>query len=310
MHQFIKQALTGDNQWWKYIVTIFTVFFFIQVGTIPLIYVAYTHAADINEFMLSAQSNFMNLGINSNLFLFWMIFSFVVGLITLFVCVKWIHNRFIKTIITSRNSVDWRRILFGFMVWGFVAVGTILVQINTFPENYEWNFKLVPFLILVGISLLFIPFQTTLEELLFRGYLMQGLGLLFRSSWMPLLITSVGFGLLHGANPEVEKLGSIVMIYYIGTGFMFGITTLMDEGAELAIGMHAANNIIAAVLVTSDWMVFQTEALYKDISEPIVNMEALFPVLVVYPILLLIFAKKYKWNQWSERLFGMFSVEN
>jgi membrane protease YdiL (CAAX protease family) len=196
------------------------------------------------------------------------------------------------------------------MVWGFVAVGTILVQINTFPENYEWNFKLVPFLILVAISLLFIPFQTTLEELLFRGYLMQGLGLLFRSAWMPLLITSVGFGLLHGANPEVQKLGSVVMIYYIGTGFMFGITTLMDEGAELAIGMHAANNIVAAVLVTSDWMVFQTEALYKDISEPIVNMEALFPVLVVYPILLLIFAKKYQWNQWSERLFGMFSVEN
>ena len=88
---------------------------------------------------------------------------------------------------------------------------------------------------------------------------------------------------------------------------MFGITTLMDEGAELAIGMHAANNIIAAMLVTSDWMVFQTDALYKDISEPQVNIEALFPVLVVYPILLLIFAKKYQWNQWSERLFGMVS---
>lgn len=307
MHQFIKQAISGDNQWWKYILTILIVFFFIQIGTIPLIYVAYIHSVDINEFMLSAQTNFMNLGINSNLFLFWMIFSFLVGLIVLFACVKWIHKRTIKTIFTSRNKIDWKRIFFGFAIWGLVAIGTILVQINTFPDNYEWNFKLVPFLILVGISLLFIPFQTTFEELLFRGYLMQGLGLMFRSAWMPLLITSVGFGLLHGANPEVVKLGNIVMIYYIGTGFMFGITTLMDEGAELAIGMHAANNITAAILVTSDWMVFQTEALYKDISEPIVTMEALFPVLVVYPILLLIFAKKYQWNQWSERLFGMFS---
>ena len=166
MHLFIKQALTGDNHWWKYILTIFIVFFFIQIGTIPLIFVAYIYATDMNQFMLAAQTNFMNLGINSNLFLFLIIFSFLVGLITLLVCVKWIHNRLIKTIFTSRNKIDWRRIGYGFMVWSFVAVGTILVQINTFPENYEWNFKLVPFLILVGISLLLIPFQTTLEELL------------------------------------------------------------------------------------------------------------------------------------------------
>ncbi|MDO9260760.1 MAG: CPBP family intramembrane glutamate endopeptidase, partial [Flavobacteriaceae bacterium] len=82
------------------------------------------------------------------------------------------------------------------------------------------------------------------------------------------------------------------------------IITLMDEGTELAIGIHAANNIVAAVLVTSDWMVFQTDALYKDISEPNITAETLFPVLVIYPILLLIFAKKYQWNQWTERLFG------
>ena len=33
------------------------------------------------------------------------------------------------------------------------------------------------------------------------------------------------------------------MIYYIGTGFLFGIMTLMDEGTELALGFHAANNL-------------------------------------------------------------------
>lgn len=306
MYQFFNQTMNGENQWWKYVFTVFLVFFFIQIGSIPLGVVAFLHAGDLATFEEAALTNFMNLGIDSNVFLFWMIFSFLIGLMTLFLCIKWFHKRAVKTVITSRAKVDWGRVFFGFIVWGFIAVGTLLIQINVSPDNYVWNFKLEPFLILVAIALLLIPFQTTLEELLFRGYLMQGFGSVFRSPWMPLVITSFIFGLLHGANPEVEKLGTIVMIYYIGTGFMFGLTTIMDEGTELALGMHAANNIVAATLVTSEWMVFQTEALYKDISEPKVNMEALFPVLVVYPILLLIFSKKYGWNQWSKRIFGMF----
>ncbi len=310
MSQFIQQANNENSKWWIYILTIFIVFIFIQIGSIPLFYTAYLHATDIHELMLATQTNFMNLGINANLFLFWMIFPFFVGLIALFFCVKWLHHRTITSVITARKSIDWKRVFFGFFLWGTIAVATTLVQINTYPENYEWNFKLIPFLTLVLISLFFIPFQTTLEELLFRGYLMQGIGLLFKNTWMPLIITSVGFGLLHGANPEVAKLGNIILIYYIGTGFLFGITTLMDEGTELSIGMHAANNIVATTLVTTDWMVFQTDALYRDISEPKITYEALFPVLVLYPILLLIFAKKYQWNQWKKSLFGIVSSAN
>mgnify|MGYP006877650875 CR=1 FL=1 len=34
---------------------------------------------------------------------------------------------------------------------------------------------------------------------------MQGLGVLFKNAAVPLLVTSVGFGLLHGLNPEIEK---------------------------------------------------------------------------------------------------------
>jgi membrane protease YdiL (CAAX protease family) len=146
--------------------------------------------------------------------------------------------------------------------------------------------------------------QTSLEELLFRGYFMQGIGVLAKNRWLPLLITSVVFGLLHGANPEVQKLGNITMVFYIGTGFFFGITTLMDEGTELALGLHAANNMIAAFLITTDWMVFQTDALFIDTSEPSVTWEMFVPVFVLYPLMLLLFSKKYGWNNWLEKLTG------
>ena len=94
------------------------------------------------------------------------------------------------------------------------------------------------------------------------------------------------------------------MIYYIGTGLFLGIITLMDEGMELALGFHAGNNLIGAMLVTADWTAFQTNSVLKDISEPLVGVDVLIPILIIYPIFLLIMARKYKWNNWKERLTG------
>ena len=78
----------------------------------------------------------------------------------------------------------------------------------------------------------------------------------------------------------------------------------MDEGTELALGLHAVNNIVAATLVTADWVAFQTDALYIDSAEPSVGYEMFFPVLVLYPIMLLVFSKKYGWGNWKEKLTG------
>jgi hypothetical protein len=146
--------------------------------------------------------------------------------------------------------------------------------------------------------------QTSFEEYLFRGHMMQGLGILAKNRWVPLVVTSTLFGLMHIANPEVEKLGHGVLVYYIGTGFFLGILTLMDEGLELALGFHAANNLITALLVTADWTAFQTNSVYKDISEPALGWDALIPVFVIFPLLLWFFSRKYGWKNWKQRLFG------
>ena len=149
-----------------------------------------------------------------------------------------------------------------------------------------------------------VPIQTTFEELLFRGYFMQGLGTMFKSRAVALIVSSTLFGLLHIANPEVGKLGYQALIVYIGTGFFFGIMTLMDDGMELAIGFHAANNLLTALLVTADWTVFDTNSIFRYLGEPSVISNVYVPILIIYPIILVILAKKYKWNNWKERLFG------
>ena len=133
---------------------------------------------------------------------------------------------------------------------------------------------------------------------------MQGFANLAKNKWFALLLTSLIFGSLHYFNPEVAKVGPIIMVYYIGTGFFLGIITLMDEGMELALGFHAANNLIGALLVTADWTALQTHSIFKDISEPSAGYEVFFPVLVIFPLLLFIFSKKYNWNNWKEKLTG------
>jgi membrane protease YdiL (CAAX protease family) len=302
---YIQQAFKGNNEWYHWIFTIILVFIGWQIlGVIPLVMTAFASTENMTEFANAAANNFMTLGINKNLFLFLMLFMFAVGLVFLLIGIKYIHKRTITSLVTSRKKIDWKRFLFGFLSWGILVLVLSVIGIYLAPENYTFNFNAKPFFILVAISIVFIPLQTSLEELLFRGYFMQGLGVLVKNKWVPLLITSVCFGLLHGANPEVQKLGSILMVFYIGTGFFYGITTLMDEGTELALGLHAANNMIAAFLVTTDWMVFQTDALFIDTSEPSVTWEMFIPVFVLYPLILWMFSKKYGWNNWLEKLTG------
>jgi membrane protease YdiL (CAAX protease family) len=302
---YIQQAFKGNNEWYHWILTIILVFIGWQIlGVIPLVMTAFAFTENMTEFANAAANNFMTLGINKNLFLFLMLFMFAVGLVFLLIGIKYIHKRTITSLVTSRKKIDWKRFLFGFLSWGILVLVLSVIGIYLAPENYTFNFNAKPFFILVAISIVFIPLQTSLEELLFRGYFMQGLGVLVKNKWVPLLITSVCFGLLHGANPEVQKLGSILMVFYIGTGFFYGITTLMDEGTELSLGLHAANNMIAAFLVTTDWMVFQTDALFIDTSEPSVTWEMFIPVFVLYPLILWMFSKKYGWNNWLEKLTG------
>ena len=293
---FIQQAYKGNNEWWRYLITLLIV-----MSPFILNFLTYLIMPEIFDQIYEEMENFQG---NKNVFLLENLAPFLVLLILLFLFVKFLHQRSITSLTTSRPQVDWNRVLYAFVLWFVISIILLTIGIFLEPDNYVWNFKPIPFLILVLISFFIIPLQTSLEELLFRGYLMQGLGILVKNRWFPLIVTSVLFGLLHSLNPEVEKLGYGIMVFYIGTGFLFGITTLMDEGTELALGLHAANNIVAAFFITSTWATFNTDALYIDTSEPTLSWQAYLPVFVIYPIVLFIFSKKYGWKNWKEKLFG------
>jgi membrane protease YdiL (CAAX protease family) len=99
-------------------------------------------------------------------------------------------------------------------------------------DQLSWNLNPQTFVGLALISLFLIPLQTTCEEVLFRGYLLQLFGANFKKGWIPLVMTGLVFGLLHGSNPEVAKIGNILMIYYISTEVVpikFGLTCCAND---------------------------------------------------------------------------------
>lgn len=292
---FIEQGYKGKIGLWKYWVPI--------LGFSALMIVNYVMTInspmDVDVMMKQVIDK-----IGLNAFFILAIGPLVAGFFVILGWVYLVHGQSIISLTTSRKKVDWKRILFAFLLWGGITTLMMLADIMMSPDDYVFNFKPVPFFILLVMAIVLVPLQTSFEEYMFRGHLMQGLGIMARNRWVPLVATSVLFGVMHAANPEVGKIGYGIMVFYIGTGFFLGILTLMDEGLELALGFHAANNLTAALLVTADWTAFQTNSIYKDVSQPTLGWDIFIPVLIIYPILLLIFSKKYGWSNWKERLTG------
>jgi hypothetical protein len=304
---FIEQAAIRDNKFWKYLVGTLCIVVATTVSQLPLVIaIAYKSFADDQPFPVDSIE--MMTYLDSNLTLFLLLLSFVGGLLTVFILAKNFHKQSITSLTTARPRIDWSRFWFAFILWGSLTVVTIAIDYSIAPEDYVFNFKPIPFLILALIAVVMIPLQTSAEEYIFRAYLMQGIGLAAQNRWVPLIVTSAIFGLMHISNPEVDKIGYVMLVYYIGTGLFLGTITLMDDGIELPLGFHAANNLVGAILVTSEWTAFQTESLLKDIADPQAGVDIILPVLIIFPLQLYIFGRKYKWTNWKEKLTGKINV--
>lgn len=284
---FLEQVHTGKNQWYLYIFSLLIIFTATQIGSLPLMGLLHENPDILKTGNISVAT-----ATNTGLAL--ALLSFIAGFFALFYCVRFIHHKNTLSIVTSRPKVDWGRIFFAAGVWGLLALATLLVPlIATDSQDIIFQFDPVPFFILVAISLLLFPFQTSFEELLFRGYLMQWAARLFKYRWLAVLVTGVLFGLMHGANPEMEEFGVwIALPQYILMGLVLGYVAVKDDGTELALGLHMANNILAAITVTSDASTLQTHALFKDLH-PTASWTDTLVMLVAGIIFIWICNRKY-----------------
>ena len=299
---FINQAYKGDNTWWRVMVTTA-----LTAGIFVANFITYFFMT--KEEMDAVYKSMSEIPNNLSLFINLSPFIFLLGL--LFILVRILHKRSVLSLTTSRTKVDCTKIFFSFGLIVLMTLAAFAVSYSMDSSTILWNFNPMKFAVLFFISILLFPFQIGFEEYLFRGYLMQQIGIIAKNRWFPLLITSVLFGVFHSANPEVANMGYGVMVFYIGTGFFLGIMTLMDESLELALGFHLGNNLMAALLITSDFSAIHTDAVFKysGVANPADMLnEMIVSILIVYPIILFIFAKKYNWSNWTAKLTGKIQV--
>jgi len=293
---FLKQGAGKSDKVGMYFTTIGIAFLSLVVGQL------FTEILAVKILGYSLMDIPESADLNLSLTLLLIPFSFVLAGILL--SVKYLHKRPILSVFTSRKSFDWKRVGFAFLLWGLVMFVFMLVSMKT-GAPIEWNLDVTTFIPLLLVSLFLIPIQTTAEELLFRGYLFQGFGLFFKKGWVAILLTGILFGLLHGANPEVAKLGNILLLFYIGTGVFMALISHMDDGIELSMGYHAINNIFASLILTNDWQAFHTDAMFIDRSEPVFGIESFLTILVLQPLLIILFSKVYRWKNWKEKLLKL-----
>ena len=116
------------------------------------------------------------------------------------------------------------------------------------------------------------------------------------------LINGVLFGALHLMNPEFRELGAPAAIYYVVSGMFTSLITIMDDGLELSWGFHLSNNLFGIVIVTNNWQVIQTDALFIDTSIPVIGWDMYVTMFLFYPLMILVFWLVYRWKNWNKVL--------
>jgi membrane protease YdiL (CAAX protease family) len=298
----LESAFKGKNAFWRYLL-MFAVILIVSntIGAAPLLLAlllkAIPNPAVFSQYAAN-QSNFSILGLDANTGFLMMLFPFIAGLATFILLVKPLNDRTFKMTINGTGRIRWSRFFVSATLWLMISAFYLFFYLKLDPSDFTLNNRTSSLIGLAVISILLIPFQASLEEVLFRGYLMQGFATMVKNRWFPLIITSTLFGLMHAFNPEVKEYGFLTMIpQYITFGLIFGITTLLDDGIEIAMGAHTANNVFLCIMVTSGSSALQTPALYKQYNiHPWTEFAGMIAMGTIFIIILKMI---FKWNDFS-----------
>ncbi|NYB51096.1 MAG: RDD family protein [Methanobacteriaceae archaeon] len=285
---FLDNAHYGKNNWWRYVLTSLISWLgpliLIIVISIPFIIFPHLWKGGIN-----AQGVVKNIN-PLILFLFFGGYYFLSFLI-FYGCIRFIHKKKLIILITTAFKVKWMKILKGAGLW-FVLMGlALLIEVLIYPSSLKFSFN-PSFFILLVLSIIIYSIQASFEEIFFRGYLMQGLGLLTSKPVIPLLITSAIFAVGHFFNGSDTPTGIGVVINMFIFAMTLGIITIGEKSLETAMGVHIANNIFLTTIINSTGLWEGLPSLFSIGTESAM----IIPSFILFPILLFIVFR----NNWDK----------
>jgi uncharacterized protein len=150
-----------------------------------------------------------------------MLLPFSLVFFTLLICLTKIHKLPLLSVFTSRKAFDWKRFFIAFSCWSFMVLAFTGIEL-LLHKNFQFVFNAQKFFTLCLLSIILLPLQTSSEELIFRGYILQGIKKRTGSILSAILISGLMFGMMHIANPEIAKIGYHILVYYIIVGVVLG----------------------------------------------------------------------------------------
>lgn len=284
-HSYLDAVYQGKNDWWRYLLGVITIVFCgffcgsLAVVIAGIVFLLLTHPqpallqdpAQLNQ----ALTQLMDSPSLSNFVL--QNLPFVALVFGIFLAVKLIHGRSLRSLISPSGKFSYQRFLTGYGLW----LGLLLVLLGVSywlePGDLTLTFSPQKWLLLLVASLLLTPIQIAAEELFCRGYLMQGLGLLTRNRLVLVSVPSLLFALAHFSNPEMARGAVWMALQYWALGVFLALLTLRDNRLELALGIHAAQNMFVLLLVNTEDSVLKTPSILtlQDTGDPRLSLISL-----------------------------------
>jgi hypothetical protein len=274
MDKYLDLARQGKYSWRRYVLAVAFILFMWQIlGAIPSVFLLISGM--VNGQIHTITDAITLPGVNPLVSFVALMLGSVAFLAGLTLAMRFIHGRPLRTLITPARSISWRRLLAGFGLW-FLLIGlTSILEALFHPGRYGLTFKVEQFIPYAILALVLIPIQTSAEELFFRGYILQGVGLHSRNIWLLSAISGFLFMAPHFLNPEASSNYYLMGIYYFSMGAFLAYITLREGQLELALGVHAANNLFSVLIANYTFSSLPSPSLFTvDVLDPLFSVPA------------------------------------
>ena len=229
---FVENASLGQNKWWHYVLSLLSV-----VGVIAIVNIL------IRLVLPNIKQLFPVNDYGKGLFTFCLVLViFGVALFAFLLVASKLHQRPKMSFISDNSNFNWKQYFIGFVAWGsLLFIGSVIFDYQKL-EDFIANFNLNQFAVLLLLGFVAIGVQTFFEELVIRGYLLQGLHLHVKRVALLVIVNALIFGVLHFGYGLESFLSSWAF------GIAFAFIVVLQNRIEFVSGAHNANNLILSLV--------------------------------------------------------------
>jgi membrane protease YdiL (CAAX protease family) len=277
-NHFLENVQEGKHQWWRYLLTL--IFMILCAGIFIVIFA--------NIVMPIVKANFEKTPF-SKLFVILINLSGTFGALLsgLWFMNNKLHNRNFTSLIhceKNKSKFSVKFWILGFLLWCPLIIAlSFLFQYQDFERFLSYNFSYYHVLVLFFIGLICIGIQSTAEEIIFRGYALQGMSLRLKNILILALVNSLVFALAHLGYGIQSLIESFIF------GLAFTYIVLNTKRIELAAGAHSANNLILILFFPPD---FEKLSQFQWAVDWLGLAAFIFAIIVLYFLVRIMFTRE------------------